>query len=145
MLVERLGWSKSAAAKMLGEENWESIQTERTMEMLYEANVQQDIARMQAAVEIETQKALQAFSAQLQLQLQGAIAQMNAPQNVPQNALPAGPPAAPQLPNPGTPPGMNEAVQGEGFNPAQGGNSPLQAAPGTGTYEKQTGRTRNAA
>jgi hypothetical protein len=132
MLVTQLGWSKASAAKLLGEENWEGIQRERTEEIMYEAFLGQQVDKIKAEVELATQKALLTFQAQLQQKMAQA-AQEQASQYQPQH------------PNAGTPPPMPGAANGQGFNPNMRGTPPAQAAPGLGTFESQTGKPRQPA
>lgn len=138
MAVERLGMSKEAGLASIGEEDPQGMLRDKMFEVLQDTFLQKDVKKEMTQVDIEAHIAEQAAVMQLQQ------AQQRSMQPQPGGQMGQPPPMQqpyPQIPNPGTPPGMPEQAGGMGNNPAEGGAPAILNAPGT-TRESQTGKTR---
>jgi hypothetical protein len=147
MLTERLGMTKAAALEEVGIEDANGMLRDKMYEQLLDSKIKVDIMKDQMQVDIEGKLALQAETMKMQMMMQQQNQmhqqQMQSP-GQPQGPTPgqmSGIPQYPQTQTPGTPPGLPDQVSGQGYNPAEGGQPPIQAMPGTGR-EGQTGKTR---
>jgi hypothetical protein len=138
VLVSELGFSKARTAKLLGEEDWESMQQEKTEETLYDMHIRN--MQMQEEGEISLSLKAQEAAIMQRIQMAGQAAMM---QNAPP-AAPSGPAAnmnyTEPVPSPTTPPGAEGEVP-PGMNPAEGNPPPHMANPNI-TYERKWGRPR---
>lgn len=119
-LMVEMGLSKRDALESLSVPHPETQMDESSKEKIKEGAVQAEISRMVAEAQSDVQVAAQAKMMQMQQQQ----AQQQQEQAQPQ----------------GQPPTPQDAAQGAGFDPSQGGQSPMQAAPGMGR-EQMTGQT----
>lgn len=125
-LVAELGWPKSSAAKMLGEEDWEGLQRDKTDETLYEMHLRNRQMREEGMIQLELQAQAASIQQQMQMEAQTQLAQGQPGNQLPAANSPQGPPAE------GLP----------GMNPAEGQPPPAMASPGQQTYEYKRGRPR---
>ena len=130
-----LGYSPIRAMRYLGETDPEGAIKENKLYQLDMADMRGRLKRieMEASGEIEqmaAQMAQQMITQMMQQQQQAA-----GPQGMPPEG---GGPGQTEIP--GRPPGI-EGVEGQGYNTAEGGESPLTASPNA-TFEGQMGQTR---
>jgi hypothetical protein len=153
MLME-MGLPARVAYEELGEKDATGVQREARFEQLERFFFDRFMKLITQKDEMNMQMAMSQAQMQMEMaaqQEQMAMQQQAQPQTPPPQEV-AGPPGEPppwaaggvgpggQEPVPGTPPGI-EGIEGEGFNPAVGGQPPAQADPGA-TFEGQTGRSR---
>lgn len=146
-LLNNLGYPSYRALEEAGVQDPKRAVREQMMEQLEQVELQNEIQRRQAQVqmEIEAAQRRQAFQLQMEEQqiLQEQAAQQQAAAQQQQQGgfqgdpgLGVGVPAGPQ---PTFAPAGIPGIEGQGFNPAAGGLPPQLAAPGEGSsFEGQT-------
>jgi hypothetical protein len=155
-MMQRLGVSKRDALEAVGETDADATLDAARFEAMEEFFLKRFFDKLNMKDQIEFQTALEQMRAGIQLQAQQATAQMQMQQQQQmqqaqqqqaqqsQFQMPGGggPPQPGPEASPMTPPGAaGPGVEGQGWNPAEGGASPAGAAPGE-TFEGQTGMTR---
>jgi len=129
-----LGYSPIRAMRYLGETDPEGAISENKLYQLDMADMRGRLKR----IEMEASGEIEQMAAQMAQQM---IAQMMEQQQQQQQAgMPPGGGGPGMTEMPGGPPGI-EGVEGQGFNPAMGGEPPATASPNA-TFEGQMGQTR---
>lgn len=137
--VRELGMSREAGLEDAGIEDPSQELERRTFEDLLMAEIQNAIAKKQAALQLQVQQAqmqIQMEAQQMQQEQMAAAQGLQSGAPVPGQAVPEGGNMA-QGGNPGIP-----GVSGSAFNPSQGGQIPAQVSPNS-TREMQTGVSRS--
>jgi len=148
-MLQEMGMPARVSWEELGEKDATGLQREARFEQLERFFFERFMNQIKMSDELAMQQKSQAMQMEMQMAAQQAMQQQQAP---PPPQPTAAPPAEPppwaaqgvgptgQEPVPGTPPGM-EGIEGQGWNPSQGGTPPSQANP-EATFEGQTGTSR---
>jgi len=151
-MLQRMGLSKRNALEQVGETDADASLDESRSEAIEEFFLKRFFDKLNMKDQVEFQTALETMRAGIQMQAQQAAAQMQQQQQAQQVQMQqqaqfqlpggGGPPQSGPEGSPLTPPGAAGLdIEGQGWNPAQGGSPPAGAAPGE-TFEGQTGMTR---